>query len=1162
MEHPNRNKNHTTTIAARLGAAIGALLVLGMLAAAPALATLESVATFGTTPGESQVGDEPNGVAVNTTGAGGVPAGTVYAVSLRGSRVLRYSPKGEFRAAWGWGVAPKPTADEYQRCGPDGEAAYPTCGISGNGSEGGDQEGLGQPTGSINLAVDQVTGNVYVSTFREHGAIQVYSADGEPIAGFGERSRVFGESLTDSPEKIHIGSTGALAIDGSGNVYISDYTNAPFDERRVMVFSPQTPGDYEHYVYTGRANDIAAPVGALEDLALDVSGNFYAVVSEGHIYKFAEDEPDVPVCHYVVPGGGVLAMSVNPESGEVFYFSYKNRKIHQLSACDSAGKFTALSSFAPARKTEGIQALAFNPVLAYEPSRSPGILYAVDAGAALVPPRGEIFAPAEVHAPSVESESAYAVGTTTASLGASINPKGSQTRYVFQYIAAGAYAENEPADRFAGASEAPLGGSELGSGQVSLGASVSLGGLLSDTEYHYRAVASSHCNPDDEEEVCEAVGPDQAFRTFPLQEPGLPDNRAYELVSPAKKLGGEVFPINPNVWGPTCTECKPGTQSDRFPMQASPDGEAVAFEGFPFSASEGAPVFNQYVSRRTSAGWKTVNPSPALLDRGYGSYVAIDTGLTRAVIRQDRPTLSPGAPAGYANLYSQPTASSLSLTPLVEATPPNRPIDGNFNFKVAYAGGSADLSHVVFQANDALTGETPFAPAAQDGGAVMNNVYESVGGGLRLVNVLPGNAEALPGASLGSGIEKTGASVSNAVSNDGSRIFWSSEAGQVYLREDGEVTREIPGSGKFLTASTDGSRVLLDNGHIHDLDDGAPMVDLTQGQGGFQGITGQSEDLSSIYFVDTAVLSGDTENDQGDAAQPAANNLYLFRAGVTSFIATLLPVDNDPLGVGVGDWRPVPSRRLAEASPDGRWVAFLSRAPLTGHDSPGLSQAFLYDSATGALICVSCSPALLPPAGSSMLPLISRSPSASPQPRYLTNSGRLYFDTEDSLTPSDTNGAEDVYQYEPEGIGSCQREGGCVTLISAGRELNDSNFFAADQSGKNVFFTSRDQLVLKDTDDLYDLYVAREGGGIASETETARGECQGEACVPVLSPPNDPTPGSSSFKGAGNVVEKKAAKKHKKKQARKHKKKGHAKKHKSQSQKRQARANHNRGGAQ
>ena len=92
---------------------------------------------------------------------------------------------------------------------------------------------------------------------------------------------------------------------------------------------------------------------------------------------------------------------------------------------------------------------------------------------------------------------------------------------------------------------------------------------------------------------------------------------------------------------------------------------------------------------------------------------------------------------------------------------------------------------------------------------------------------------------------------------------------------------------------------------------------------------------------------------------------------------------------------------------------------------------------------------------------------------------------------------------------------------------------------------------------LIDLYDAREGGGIPAETETGRGECQGEACQLAVSPPNDPTPASSSFEGAGNVNEEpKAAKKHAKKHKKKNAKKRHSKKH---SKKRAAKRN--RGGA-
>ena len=96
-------KHHSFTVA-RLGCMVGLLLTFTLLLTSPAQASYEQVATFG----NSRVGGELNGVvgmAVNISGAGGVPAGTVYAINEKGARVLRYSAKGEFREAWGWGIA-------------------------------------------------------------------------------------------------------------------------------------------------------------------------------------------------------------------------------------------------------------------------------------------------------------------------------------------------------------------------------------------------------------------------------------------------------------------------------------------------------------------------------------------------------------------------------------------------------------------------------------------------------------------------------------------------------------------------------------------------------------------------------------------------------------------------------------------------------------------------------------------------------------------------------------------------------------------------------------------------------------------------------------------------------------------------------------------------
>src|SRR5262249_42908995 len=148
-----------------------------------------------------------------------------------------------------------------------------------------------------------------------------------------------------------------------------------------------------------------------------------------------------------------------------------------------------------------------------------------------------------------------------------------------------------------------------------IGVAVAISGLQPDTAYRYRAVATSHCSVEDEEKVCEDAGADQAFHTYPIEAPGLPDNRAYELVSPVLKHGGEVFPADPTVRS-CVNECKPGVTSGAFPRQSSPDGEAVVYEGFSFALGKAALNENEYLSQRTAAGWQTTFLSPQLQERG------------------------------------------------------------------------------------------------------------------------------------------------------------------------------------------------------------------------------------------------------------------------------------------------------------------------------------------------------------------------------------------------------------------------------------------------------------------------------------------------------------------------------------------------------------------
>jgi hypothetical protein len=491
-----------------------------------------------------------------------------------------------------------------------------------------------------------------------------------------------------------------------------------------------------------------------------------------------------------------------------------------------------------------------------------------------------------------------------------------------------------------------------------------------------------------------------------------------------------------------------------------------------------------------------------------------------------------------------------------------------------------DFSHILFRSRFALTSNAVEAGSG--------NLYEWSGGRLQLVNVLP-DGTASEGAFLGG---SNGKETRNAFSGDGSHVFFQIGLfGEAALDERDTVTGQTvevdapaPGvsqppanKASFQIASVDGSKVFFldeepltldsklppvlpgeDNyqGDLYVYETGADsLTDLTVDQNTgeeaeVRTVVGTSEDGSIVYFEATGKLA--------EGAESGQRNLYVESETGSSWSAPRL--------VAV-----VGANYTYRVSPDGRYLAFMSDRSLTGYDNHDVvsgapdEEVYLYDEATGGLSCVSCNPTGARPDGVYDHPgegtnkilvdaygvwqgfwLAGSIPgrtepesnigySVSYQSRVLSDEGRMFFDAADALVPQATNGREDVYEYEPVGVGGssgCTRaartyvasEGGCVSLISAGTSSEESEFLDASETGNDVFFLTQAKLVPQDIDsslDVYDAHLCQESAPCVSVPVSPPPCSSGDACKPApsLQPAIFGAPASATFSGTGNITQ-------------------------------------------
>jgi hypothetical protein len=801
-----------------------------------------------------------------------------------------------------------------------------------------------------------------------------------------------------------------------------------------------------------------------------------------------------------------------------------------------------------------------------------------------------------------------AVTSTSVTLSAEIDPLGTtSTEYRVEYGTSTAY-------------EKALTGS-LGEGEEFVKVGFHRQELSPGTVYHYRVVVHNEVGTyatADHTFTTQAAGG---------QGLTLPDGRAWELVSPAYK-GGALVGVVPQGFAADISQASLAGSAITYmasePAGGAPAGHFTAAQILSRRTADGWR--SQDVSERISlppegqeaeASWGGIWPIFS---------ADLSVGLFEPSYEHKYPgSATPQSPeATERTLYLHDSSTGKFLALEYPGDVPSGTVFGDSYMQ--FLAGTPDLSHVVFGTSAVLAPGAVAPPPSEANGKNLYEWSEGKLQLVNVRPEGTSEPGAGIGSRQGEKESMTARAISSdgrwIVWGYGEISTKNSAGARLYVRDMvAKRTLRIGGNdARFETMSTDGSRVFYvetvggNPGDLYVFDTATgTATDLTSAHGPGESsarvqdaVLGASDDGSYVYFVATGVLAS--------GAVPGTDNLYVTHdtgsGWVTTYIATLSGQDSKTWRGGGGEKAPsVESSQLvalthvsSRVSPNGRYVTFMSQRSLTGYDNLDAvsgqpdEEVYLYDAVSNRLRCVSCNPTGVRPDGildngTSANPLLVDLPLtwsaqqgtgnhwlagsiptweetgtalAAYQPRFLSDTGRVYFQSPDALVPQDTNGVEDVYQYEPvAGTGTAASDGcsavsvtfspvseGCVSLVSSGQSANESVFIDSSESGDDVFFATNSRLTGEDVDTAYDIYDAHVCTGEApcrSEPVSPPPCTSGDSCKPAPAPQPEifgASP-SATFSGQGNVTEeakaqvvKHRAKPKHKKQVKRRKKRG------------------------
>ena len=299
---------------------------------------------------------------------------------------------------------------------------------------------------------------------------------------------------------------------------------------------------------------------------------------------------------------------------------------------------------------------------------------------------------------------------------------------------------------------------------------------------------------------------------------------------------------------------------------------------------------------------------------------------------------------------------------------------------------------------------------------------------------------------------------------------------------------------------------------------------LTGGAGGNDVSDSAIAANGDIYFYSPEQLDGA----KGVSGQ---ENLYDYRSGSPRYVATLKPEDRCTSTAVLGKatvCTPESVLRI-EVNREDTHMALVTASQLTSSETVGHLEMYTYTPSTGALHCVSCNPDGEP---------ATADVQASQDGRFITEDGRTFFSTTESLVSQDTNKGPDVYEFvdgRPQlitsGTGSASA-GSAALSFAASNEL--PGLVGVSANGADVYVGTFDSLTSEDHNgNFFKFYDARTDGGFAQTAPTPPCEAGEECHGPGTQAPALPTQGTAATLTGGNATPERHAKHHKK-----HKRKG------------------------